>query len=99
MVIIFLIILLFREGEIDMKVLRIICTVLACLNVVFAMLNLMMSKKLNDARKYYEDVAAEYEAKLKELEEEEPEARFIINDDDLPTETCTSDYVVGNFDA
>ena len=75
-----------------MKTLNIICLVLGCINGTFAVLNLMMAKFYRDARKHYI-------AKLKELEEEEPETRFIINDDDLPTETCTSDYVVGNFDA
>lgn len=75
-----------------MKVLNIVCIVLACINAACAVFNLTMAKWHNDEKKYYG-------AKLHELEEGEPETRFIINDDDLTTETCTCDYAVGNSDA
>ena len=75
-----------------MKVVYIVCTVLVCISAVFsAILTLMEVKWYNYARKIYED-------KLEELEEEGPED-WIINDGDLPTETCTNDWFVGNSDA
>ena len=56
-----------------------------------------------DFEKWSADYGKLMQKKLSLLEkwskEGEPESRFIINDDDLPTETCTCNYIVGNSDA
>lgn len=43
----------------------IICIILSCINGALAICNLLMVMSAKNAKKYYEEVAAEYEAKLK----------------------------------